>query len=173
VRPCHLYEPLHRGHGGHVVKDGEACAGTLFLDEANGPGIDRRRRRCLRDTCRHAQRRGECDQPRSIEVECLGDVGAYVIAASVAGHTENGFRSGEFEAAQLLLEYDAIAVTARQRDPRRHTAIEQQPTHDGRREVRPILVLADQNGITGPGQDGGSGCDVGRIERRAAEVGED
>ena len=156
-----------------MVEHRNARARPLLLDEADRPGVHGRRRRRLGYSGDDAQRRRQRDQSRSVEVEGLSDIWAHVVTTAVAGHTEHRLHPDVFQSAQLLLQDDAIAVATRQGDPGRHPAVEQQATHQGGRKVRTVLVLTDKNGIAGRTQHRRGRRHVCRIERRAAEIGED
>ena len=60
-------------------------------------------------------------KPRAVQVEGLRDVGTDVVATAVAGHAQDRLRMPvQRSPLQLLLQHHAVAVAARQRDPRRH-----------------------------------------------------
>ena len=132
----------------HVVEYRQAGAGTLLLHQARRPcGYGRGGGR-LRHRRNDSHRRCQRDQPRTVEVEGLRHVRTHVVAATVTCHAHNRLDPDAAQSAQFLLEHHAVAVPARQRDPRRHTRVEQQTTHQRRREVGLVLMLADEHRVT-------------------------
>ena len=166
------HESCDGGRRRHVVEHRNTGAGPLFLGESAGPRVHRRGRRRLGHRRGDPHRGGQRDEARPIQVEGLRDVGTHVVAAAVTRDAENRVRADVLEAAQLLLEDDAVAVATRQRDPRCDAAVEKHPTHQGRREVGTILVLTHQHGIAGRREDGCRGSHVVGIKGGATEVSE-
>ena len=108
----------------------------------------------------HADGRGQRDQPRTIQIEGLRHFRAYVVTAAVSGHAQHRADTDTAEAPQFLLQHDAVAVAAGQRDPRDDTRVEQQRPHQRGREVGLVLMFADQHRVAARGQNGGCGGDV-------------
>ena len=116
---------------------------------------------------------GQPGQPGAVEVEHLGGVGAHRAGPAVAGHAVHAGDALVGQPGELALQHDAVAVAARQRDPRAGARRPHQLGHHRRREVRSHVVLADQQGVGRGGEPGGDGRDRGPVERSDAQVGDD
>ena len=166
------HEPLDVGGGAHMVEHGDARSGPLLLDQSSRSEVDRGCVRGLRDGHRQPHRGGQCGQPGAVQVEHLGDVGAYVERSSVPGHAQHRRESVVAEAAQLLLQDDAVPVAAREGDPGMHAAVGDHPGQQAGREVRTILMITDQHRIATRRQYLGRRRQRGRVRGRGAQVGE-
>ena len=96
--------------------------------------------------------RGHAREPGAVDVEDLGHLVAHAGRAAVTGGAEHPDPAQRGQALQLLLQHDAVAVAAGQRDPRPHTPFLDQRRHQGGRQVGPVLVLADEHGVAGRGE---------------------
>ena len=101
-----------------VVEDAGTRAGVLLDEEAARPQRPRRGHRRLGHRHRQAGCGGHRRQPGAVEVEDLGDLRSDARRPTVAGDAEDGVDVDVGEAGDLLLQHDAVAIPAAERDHR-------------------------------------------------------